>query len=154
MDFSGLCSYIKERLEGYDFFTVTQVHQRALAAESQSKESQKSHKHHRPNMHILECNSDSSDDESKEVYTAEFAWSSKDKSYTCSTLKPIHKNRQEEKFTFDVSKCDKIFDELYKNGYIKISHTLPPFDELNGEHFANGIILFHMLTNDCNVFRW
>jgi hypothetical protein len=109
--FSGLFSHIKERLEGYDFFTVTQVHQRALAVESRSKESQESHKHHRLNMHALECNSDSSDDESKEVYTAEFAWPSKAKSYAYSTLKPINKNWQEEKFTFDVSKCDRIFDE-------------------------------------------
>ena len=31
--FNGLCSHIKEILEGYDFFTITQVHQRALALE-------------------------------------------------------------------------------------------------------------------------
>ena len=31
--FNGLRSHIKERLDGYDFFTVTQVHQRALAIE-------------------------------------------------------------------------------------------------------------------------
>jgi len=31
---NGLHSHIKERLEGYDFFIVTQVHQRALAVES------------------------------------------------------------------------------------------------------------------------
>ena len=62
--FSNLRSHIKERLEGYDFFTITQVHQRALDVESRSKESKKSHKHHRHNMHTLECNSDCSDDES------------------------------------------------------------------------------------------
>ena len=42
--FNGLRSYIKERLEGYDFFTVSQVHQKALAIESRSKESQESHR--------------------------------------------------------------------------------------------------------------
>ena len=36
---NGLRSHIKERLEGYDFFTVTQVHQRALVVESRSRES-------------------------------------------------------------------------------------------------------------------
>ena len=51
--FNGLCSHIKERLEGYDFFTVTQVHQRALAVESRSKESQESHRHHRSSVHAL-----------------------------------------------------------------------------------------------------
>ena len=109
--FNGLHSHIKERLEGYDFFTVTQVHQRALAVESRSKESQESHRHHRSSVHALECNSNCSDDESNDVYAAEFAWPSQAKPFTCSALKPIHKNRQDERFTFDVSKCERIFDE-------------------------------------------
>jgi len=105
-----LRSHIKEKLEGHDFFAVNQVHQRALAIESRSKEYQDRHRHHRPNMHALECNSDCSDDESKEVYAAEFVWSSDDKPSTCASLKPIVKNRHEEvKFTFDVSKCDRVF---------------------------------------------
>ena len=70
--FTGLRSHIKEKLEGYDLFTVIQVHQTALAIESRSKEPQDSHRHHRPNMHALECNYDCSDDESKDVYAAEF----------------------------------------------------------------------------------
>ena len=89
--FNGLRSHIKEKLEGNDFFTVNQVHQRALAAESRSKELQESHRHHRPNTHALEYHSDSSDDESKEVYAAEFVWSPNDKPSTCYFLKPINK---------------------------------------------------------------
>ena len=111
--FNGLRSHIKERLEGYDFFTITQVHQRALAIESRSKESQESHRHHHSSVHALECNSDCSDDESNDVYAAEFVWPSQAKPFTSSALKPIHKNRQDEKFTFDVSKFERIFDELY-----------------------------------------
>ena len=65
--FNGLRSHIKEILEGYDFFIVTQVHQRALAIESRSKESQESHRHHRSSVHALECNSNCSDDESNDV---------------------------------------------------------------------------------------
>ena len=68
--FNGLCSHIKEKLESYDFFTVTQVHQRALAMESRGKEPQETYKHHCSSMHSLECNSDSLDDESKDVYAA------------------------------------------------------------------------------------
>ena len=124
--FNGLRSHVKEKLEGHDFFVVNQVHQKALAAESRSKELQESHRHHRPNTHALEYHSDSSDDESKEVYAAEFVWSPNDKPSTCSSLKPISKNRKEEiKFTFDVSKCERIFDELEKIGKIKFSHTIP-----------------------------
>ena len=35
--FNGLRSHIKNRLEGYDFFIVTQVHQRALAKKAEVK---------------------------------------------------------------------------------------------------------------------
>ena len=38
--------------------------------------------------------------------------------------------RIEKKYTFDVAKCDKIFDELHKGGYIKIAYTLPSTDEI------------------------
>ena len=99
---NGLRSHIKERLEGYDFFTVTQMHQRALAVESRSKESQESHRHHRSSVDALECNSNYSDGESNDVYAAEFACPSQAKPFTCSALKPIQKNRQDERFTFDV----------------------------------------------------
>jgi len=69
---------------------------------------------------------ESSNDENSEVYAVEFVWSSNDKSSTCASLKPISKNRHEEvKFTFDVTKCDRIFDELAKLGKIKFSHTIP-----------------------------
>ena len=101
-----------------------------MAVESRSKESQESHRHHRSSVHALDCTSDHSNDESKDVYAAEFDWPSQAKPFTCSALKPIHKNRQDEKFTFDVSKCERIFDELYRLGYIKMSHTVPPLEEL------------------------
>ena len=35
--FNGLSSHIKKRLEGYNFFIVTQVHQRALAKKAEVK---------------------------------------------------------------------------------------------------------------------
>jgi len=125
------------------------VHQEALPIESRSKES---HRHHR-SVHALDCNSDCSGDEFKDVYTAEFVWPSQAKSFTCSTLKPIHKNRQEEKFTFDVSKCEKIFDELYKNGYIKMSHTISLLEELKQRAYCKFHNTFSHATNDCNVLR-
>jgi hypothetical protein len=66
-----------------------------------------------------------------EIYSAEFMWPSKDKSFSCASLKPASKGWQKElRFTFDVSKCDRIFDELHKLGNIKISHTMPPLDEI------------------------
>jgi hypothetical protein len=104
--FNGLCSYVNEKLEGYLFTLVNQVLDRALAQKNQSKELAKS-KSDRPNIHFLNNNVDTLDDESGDVYVVEFAWSSKDKAHTCASLKPIHRNRRDEmKFTFDVSKCE------------------------------------------------
>jgi hypothetical protein len=70
------------------------------------------------------------------------------------TLKPVHKNQPEGiKFTFDVAKCDKIFDELHKAGCIKMSHTIPPLDELKWKTYYRWHNFFSHATNDCNVFR-
>jgi hypothetical protein len=82
-----------------------------LTQKSRSKENKDKFKHTRHNVNYVDCDSDSSSDESNEVYAAEFCWPSKTKSYACDSLKLVHKNQQEEiKFTFDVAKCDKIFD--------------------------------------------
>ena len=115
---------------------------------------QESHRHHRPNTHALEYHSDSSDDESKEVYAVEFVWSPSDKPSTCSSLKPINKNRKEEiKFTFDVSKCERIFDELAKIGKIKFSHIIPSVEELKRCAYCKFHNTLSHATNDCNVLR-
>ena len=115
---------------------------------------QESHRHHRPNTHALEYHSDSSDDESKDVYAAKFVLSPNDKPSTCASLKPISKNRHDEvKYTFDVSKCDRIFDELARLGKIKFSHTIPLVDELKRRAYCKLHNTFSHATNDCNVFR-
>ena len=102
-----------------------------MGLEFKLKNAKDTFKHHRSNTHILDHDSDSSDDDSKEVYAAEFVWPSKAKPGSVPSLKPIQKNRQDElKFTFDVSKCDRIFDELLKNGNIRLSHAIPSPDEL------------------------
>jgi hypothetical protein len=88
---------------------------------------------------------ESSDDESKEVCAAEFTWLPNDKANTCASLKPAHKSQDEMKFTFDVAKCDKIFDDSFKSGKIKMSHTIPPIDQLKDVLIVNFIILFLML---------
>jgi hypothetical protein len=64
--------YLKEKLEGIQFFTLAQLHQKVLACESRSKELVKMVHH---NVYIVEHNQGSSDDEPKEVYTAKIVWS-------------------------------------------------------------------------------
>jgi hypothetical protein len=99
---------------------------------------------------MIDYVSNNPNDES-EVYVAEFVWPSKDKSCSRVSLKPTHKGQQKElKFTFDVCKCDHIFDDLLKLGHIKISHNMPPLDEMKQCPYCK----YHnsFTTNDCNVF--
>jgi hypothetical protein len=148
---NGLQYFLKEKLEGIQFFTLAQLHQRALACESRSKETTKAICH---NVHIVECDQSSSDDESKEVYAAEKVWPKQTKSSTCSSLQPVQKKRQEEvKFTFNVGKSNKIFDELLKNGNIKINHTVPSTHKIKRRAYCKWHNSFSHATNDCNVFR-
>jgi hypothetical protein len=72
------------------------------------------------NVHIVECDQSSLDDESKKVYTAEMVCPKQDKSSACSSMQPVQKKQQEEvKFTFNVGKCDKIFNEILKMATLK-----------------------------------
>jgi hypothetical protein len=102
---------------------------------------------------VVDYVSSNLNDETK-IYNAEFVWPSEDKSFSCASLKPASKGRQEElRFTFDVSKCDRIFDELLKLRNIKISHTMPPLDEIKRRAYCKYHHSYSYATNDCNVFR-
>ena len=148
--FFGLLDVHKEKLEGHDFFDVSQVLQKALANEDRVKEKSKPS---RP-AHVLSVESDHSDNKNKDIYDAEFKWSSTNKSTTFDSLKPISRNRQEErKLSFNPAKCDQIFDELLKAGKIKLSHAIPPLEELKKRAYCKWHNSFSHATNDCNTFR-
>jgi len=101
---------------------------------------------------MLDYNDEYSNDE-VDLCITEFVWSSKAKPYTCDALKPIRKNCDEEmKFTFDISKCDRIFDALLQGKMIRISHTIPPFEELKRHAYCKYHNSFSHATDDCNVF--
>ena len=57
------------------------------------------------------------------------------------------------KFTFDVTKCDRIFDELAKLGKIKFSHTITSTDELKRRAYCKLHNTFSHATNNCNILR-
>ena len=129
--------------------------QRALAQESRAKEAKDVHrsKSDRPRVNMVGYTNGSSDDE-VEVYATEFVWPSKAKPYTCDALKPIRKNREDEMtFSFDVAKCDRIFDAMLKDKLIRVSHTLLPFEELKWRAYCKFHNSFSHATNDCNVFQ-
>ena len=57
------------------------------------------------------------------------------------------------KFTFYVSKCDRIFDKLLNLGHIKLSHAILPLDESKRHAYCKWHNLFSYATNDCNVLQ-
>jgi hypothetical protein len=125
-----------------------------VLAESCLKESRDAYKSHRHNVHFVGDYSDDSNDDNKECLAAEIKWPAENKLVTCPSLKLIHKNRNEEvKFTFDFSKCDRIFDELLKFGYIRINYTMSSVDELKRRAYCKYHNSYSQATNDCNVFR-
>ena len=127
---------------------------RALSQETKFRKEKDTYKFHRSNTHFVEYDSDSSDDEDKEVYATEFVWPASAKPCICMSLKPTQSNRQEEmKFTFDVSKCDRIFDELLRLGHLKITHVIPPLEELKQRAYCKFHNSSSHATNDCNVFH-
>jgi hypothetical protein len=131
--YSGLSPHIKQKLESHIFSNVSQVLQRALDCESRAKESRsfprtsdKSKNEHHVNT--VEYSSESSDDKESDMCVAEWSWGSKSKPFVCSSLKPAYKSRQDEMcYTFDVAKCDRIFDYLLQDKQIKLlsGHDIP-----------------------------
>jgi hypothetical protein len=56
------------------------------------------------------------------------------------------------KFTFNVGKCAKIFDELLTIGKIRLSHAMPLIDDLKKRAYCKWHNSYSHATNDCNVF--
>ena len=57
------------------------------------------------------------------------------------------------KCSFDVGKCDRIFDALLKDKVIRVNHVMPSPDELRRRAYCKYHNSFSHATNDCNVFR-
>jgi hypothetical protein len=52
-----------------------------------------------------------------------------------------------------LAKCDKIFDELFKSDKIKMSHTVPPINQLKRCAYCKFHNSFSHATDDWNTFR-
>jgi hypothetical protein len=95
------------------------------------------------------------DDES-EVCVAKLVDAPKGKPINCSFLKPKLGKKEEMRFTFNVSKCDKLFDVLLQNNVIKLKggHMIPTVEQLSRKKYCKWHDLFSHITNECNYFRW
>jgi hypothetical protein len=122
--FAGLSSYLREKMEGQQFFDVNQVLQQAIAHENHT-EDQRLHgqfkentfrEREREKQNVNCVSEESASDEEGKVCVAEWVHMPKDKPISYSFLKPNAIKKDEMKFTFDVSKCVRLFDKLVKGG--------------------------------------
>jgi hypothetical protein len=79
-------------------------------------------------VNTVEYSSESSDDEEADKCIAEWSLGSRSKPFICSSLKQASKSRKDEiSYTFDIAKCDSIFDYLLQKKQIKLpsGHVIP-----------------------------
>ncbi|CAL1390186.1 unnamed protein product [Linum trigynum] len=87
------------------------------------------------------------------------------KPYICASLSKVEEgpqggrpNRapiQPRKYSFDVSKADLIFDQLYKDGQVKLTggHVFPSPEKLKGKKYCKWHNSMSHATDSCVVFR-
>jgi hypothetical protein len=68
--------------------------------------------------HINFVDEVANDEEGNKICVAEWVEKPGDKPISCSFLKPNRGRREEMRYTFDVSKCDSLFDLLLRGGVI------------------------------------
>jgi len=64
-------------------------------------------------------------------------------------------HKEPEKFAFDITKVDRIFDFLLQEGQIKLSpnHVIPSAEELKKMKYCKWHNATSHSTNECKVFR-
>jgi hypothetical protein len=114
--------------------------------ESSSKE--------KPGVNYMEEDS-VSDDDNAGVCVAEWVNTALGKPLACAFLKPSPGKKDEMKFTFDVTKCDKLFDVLLQNKVIRLGegHVVPPLGQAMKGKYCKWHDTFSHNTNDYNNFR-
>jgi hypothetical protein len=159
--YSGLTPHLRDQLESHVLSDISQVLQRALDCESRAKESRsfpRASDKPRNERHVntVKYSSESSDDEEADMCIAEWSWGSKSKPFICSSLKPASESRQDKIcYTFNVAKCDMIFDYLLQEKQIKLpsDHIIPSPEQLKKHAYCKWHNFYSHATNDCNIFH-
>jgi hypothetical protein len=104
-------------------------------------------------VHFLE--DEHNDEEGNEICVAEWVEKPGDKPNSCSFLKPNEGRRDEMRYAFDVSKCDRLFDLLLQGGVIQLTegHVIPSADILEKKTHCKCHDSYTHTTNECNYFR-
>jgi hypothetical protein len=103
-------------------------------------------------VHFLE--QEANDEEGNEICVAEWAENPVDKPISCSFLKPNGVQRDEMRYTFGVTKCDRLFDLLLWGGVVRLTegHVTPNADILAKKTHCKWHDSYTQTTNECNYF--
>jgi hypothetical protein len=118
--FAGLTPYLKDMFDGQEFSNTNKLLQRALPYENCAKSNRfwdKANKDkEKHQVHLLE--EEANNEEGNEICVAEWVGKPGDKPISCSFTKPNRGWRDEMRYTFDVTKCDHLFDLILWGGVI------------------------------------
>jgi hypothetical protein len=157
--FAGLSGALKDKMEDQEFTDTNQVLQRAVVCENRAKEhksySQFKETSTKEKSVVNYVDESGESEEETEVCVAEWVDNQKDKPLACSFLRLIPRKKDEIKFTFDVMKCDKLFDVLLQNNVIRLSkgHIIPPPGQLSKTKYCKWHGTYSHTTNECNYFH-
>jgi hypothetical protein len=157
--FTGLSLAPRDKMDGLDFTDLNQVLQRAMLYENRAKESRSYNRFkeisskEKPKVNCVD--EASLDEEESEICVVEWVDIPRDKLLACSFLRPSLGKKEEVKFTFDVTKCDKLFDVLLQNKIIRLSegHVVPPPGQMAKGKYCKWHGTFSHTTKKCNYFR-
>jgi hypothetical protein len=141
--FQGLLPTLREKYTSHDLESLIQLVSRM------SQETVKSYEPRRKfQKKVSYVDYSDSEDEDNMLGLAE--WVKGKKTVSC----PFGK-KEPEKFGFDITKADKIFDMLLQQGQIKLYqfHTIPSAEELRRMKCCKWHKATSHDTNDCKIFR-
>jgi hypothetical protein len=117
--FVGLTPYLRDQLDRQEFFDTIQLLQRVLPYVNSAKSSLfRDNTNKEKEKHHVNFVDEADDEEGNKIYVAEWVEKLEDKPISCYFLKPNGVWREEMRYTFDVSKCDHLFDLLHRGGVI------------------------------------
>jgi hypothetical protein len=154
--FAGLTLYLKDKLDGQEFSDTNQLLQCALPYENCAKSSRfwDCANKDKEKYHVNFVDEEADDEEDNKICIAEWVEKLEDKPISCSFLKPNGGRREEMRYTFDVSKCDRLFDLLLRGGVIRLTegHVIPNTDILAKKTYCRWHDSYTHTTNECNYF--
>jgi hypothetical protein len=145
-------------LDEHEFSDTNQLLQRALPYKNRAKSSRfrDSANKGKEKHHINFVDEEADDEEGNEICVAEWVEKPGDKPISCTFLKPNGWQREEMRYTFDVSKCDHLFDLLLQRGVIRLieGHVIPSADIPVKKTYCKWHDSYSHTTNESIYFLW